>query len=143
MTVRRRPDHGFALAEVLVATVIVAVGLLGAAGALHYAADTFETSRRDTAAAFFVEQRLEALKARAISDWGHTDLGAGAYVEACEPVTMTCRGGSETTMTRTTTIVDAAGGVCGSKCKLIRVTVTSRFGAERRLDVATLVTSRT
>jgi prepilin-type N-terminal cleavage/methylation domain-containing protein len=144
MTTRCGRDRGFALAEVVMATAIIAIGLLAAAAALHYATDTLELSRRDTVAVFLAEQRLERLKARAMVNWNDADLVAGVYVEACDPIAMTCRvDGTAATTTRTTTIVDAAETACGPKCKVVRVTVTLRAGAERRLDVGTILTSRT
>jgi prepilin-type N-terminal cleavage/methylation domain-containing protein len=140
---RARSNDGFALAEVLTAMVMIAVGLLAAAGALHFAADTLESSRRDTVSLLLAEQRLEMLKAHAVADWHHVEVAAGVQIEACDPIAMTCRtGGDETSVLRTTAITDAPGGRCGPRCKLVHVTVRSRFGGEHRVELATLLTSR-
>jgi Tfp pilus assembly protein PilV len=141
---RRDTQGGIALAEVATATAIIAIGLLAAAAALHYATDTLESARLQTLAVFLVERRLEALKAVAVADWTHPDLAPGVYVESCDPLAMTCSSGPVAgTTTRTTVITDGPGGMCSVACKLVRVTVTYRAPARRGVDVATVFTRRT
>ena len=78
-----RREDGFTLAEVLVATFILAIGLVGIATGFQYATSGVETGKGESTAAFLTEQRLEQLKALALTNWTSAALAAGA--------TLTCR----------------------------------------------------
>ena len=62
-------ERGVSLAEILVAAVIVTVGLTAIAGGFQYALSGIEAGKKQTEAAFLAEQRLEQLKADALSDY--------------------------------------------------------------------------
>jgi prepilin-type N-terminal cleavage/methylation domain-containing protein len=65
----RSSREGFTLAEVLVATAILTVGVTAAASGLQHAVHAVEASRQQTIALFLAEQRLEQAKALAVTDF--------------------------------------------------------------------------
>lgn len=138
-----RNEGGFTLGEVLVATLVLSVGLVAVAAGFQYATSGVETGRAETAATFLAEQRLEELKALALADWTNATLKAGTTTEGHGDAGDTAR------YRRVTTITDAPGGTCTATCKLVQVTVFYRpvtggggLDQERRLDVATMLVSR-
>ena len=76
-----RDDRGFTLGEVLVATFVLAIGLVGIATGFQYATSGVELGRGETTAAFLAEQRLEWLKSRALTNWTSATLEAGVTTE--------------------------------------------------------------
>jgi general secretion pathway protein I len=58
----RRRRHGFTLVEVLVATMILAIGLLGALTAFSMAARVSAVSTDDTLLVFLAEQKLTEIQ---------------------------------------------------------------------------------
>ena len=145
-----RDERGFTLAEVLIATFILAIGLVAVATGFQYATSGVETGRGETTAAFLTEQRLEQLKATALVDWTNASIAAGT---AGEPVTTTEAYGSianASAYRRVTTITNNPGGTCTANCKLVQVTVfykpvtgRGQLDQERRVDVLTMLVSRT
>jgi prepilin-type N-terminal cleavage/methylation domain-containing protein len=139
----RFAERGFTLAEVLVATFVLAVGLTAVITGLQYARSGLETARGETTAAFLAEQRLEHLKAVALANWPAADLRAGTTVEDYGSIA------GAPVYRRVTTIADSPGGACAERCKLAWVTVfyrpvtaSGQLDQERRLDVVTMLVSR-
>jgi prepilin-type N-terminal cleavage/methylation domain-containing protein len=165
MTTRRTrttsDERGFTLAEVLVATLIILVGLVAVATGFQYATSGVATGRGETVAAFLAEQRLEALKSAAIANYDN--LTAGTTTEFCQTSNIgvtgsNCQGTAITgtaSYQRTTTITDVtteAGrctGVAPLLCKRIRVSVAYRtltaqgdLGQVRTVDLFAVVAPR-
>jgi len=143
----RRPvghnERGFSLGEVLVATLILAIGLVGITTGLQYATSGVEVGKGETTAAFLAEQRLEWLKALALTNWGSATLKAGTTMEGYGSIA------DASIYRRVTTITDSPGGACAAHCKLVQVTVFYRpvtgrgqLDQERRLDVITMLVTR-
>ena len=144
MNVYRGDETGFTLAEVLVATFIIVVGLTAVATGFQFAAAGIATGRSETVAVFLAEQRLEQLKAIALVNFNGPwpsgpSLAAGTSTEFCQTSDIgttgtNCQGGAisgTTSYTRTTVITDSPGGsgctgVAPLICKRIRVTVGYR-----------------
>ena len=136
-------ERGFSLGEVLVATLILAIGLVGITTGLQYTTSGVEVGKGETTAAFLAEQRLEWLKALALTNWGSATLKAGTTMEGYGSIADT------SLYRRVTTITDSPGGACAAHCKLVQVTVFYRpvtgrgqLDQERRLDVITMLVTR-
>ncbi len=139
----RRYERGFTLGEVLVAIFVLAIGLVGVVTGFQYAASGVEIGKGETTAAFLAEQRLEWLKALALTNWTSATLEAGTTTEGYGSIA------DAALYRRVTTITDSPGGTCAAHCKLVRVTVFYRpvtgqgqVDQERRLDVVTMLVSR-
>src|SRR5512140_2623628 len=74
MSSGRAPNQGFTLIEVLVATVILALGLIGALTAFSLASRASGASRNDTVLPMLAEQKLSELKT-----FPRDELKAGTY----------------------------------------------------------------
>jgi prepilin-type N-terminal cleavage/methylation domain-containing protein len=138
-----RDERGFTLGEVLVATLVLAIGLVGIVAGFQYATSGVEAGKGETTAAFLAEQRLEWLKALALTNWTSPTLVAGTTTEGYGSMA------DAALYRRVTTITDSPGGACGPNCKLVRVTVFYRpvtgegqLDQERRLDVVTMLVTR-
>lgn len=137
-------DHcGFTLGEVLVALFVLAVGLVGIVTGFQYASHGVEVGKGETAAAFLAEQRLEWLKALALTNWAGAGLAAGTTTESYGSIA------DAALYRRVTTIIDSPGGACAANCKLVRVSVFYRpvsaqgqLDQERRVDVVTMLVTR-
>jgi len=142
--------RGFTLVEILVATLVLSVGIVGVASGLHYAMGGVEVGRGETAAIFLAEQRLESLKSAALEDWSSALLQAGTAVEAYGTIVNAAR------YRRETVVADHAGRDCATgapatvACKRVRVTVSYRPVSggggpshERRVDLVTVLVPRT
>ena len=136
-------ERGFSLGEVLVATLVLALGLVGIATGFQYATSGVELGRGESTATFLAEQRLEWLKALALTNWTSTSLKAGTTTEDYGAIA------DAPTYRRVTTITDNPGGACAANCKLVQVTVFYRpvtargqLDQERRLDVITMLVTR-
>ena len=77
-----RKARGFTLAEVLVATFVLSIGLLAVATGFQYATSGVETGRGETQATFLAEQRLEQLKNLALTNWGSATLAEGTVTSS-------------------------------------------------------------
>ncbi|HYS17172.1 MAG TPA: prepilin-type N-terminal cleavage/methylation domain-containing protein [Candidatus Binatia bacterium] len=138
-----RNERGFTLGEVLVAVLVLSVGLVGIATGFQYATSGVETGKGETTAAFLAEQRLERLKALALTNWTSATLSAGTTTEGYGSIA------DAALYRRLTTITDSPGGTCTANCKLVQVTVFYRpvtgrgqLDQERRLDVITMLVTR-
>ena len=156
----RSDERGFTLAEVLVATVVILVGLVAVATGFQYATSGVATGRGETIAAFLAEQRIETLKSTAISNFN--GLVAGTITDFCQTSDIgatgsNCQGTAimgTASYQRTTTITDNPGGtgctgVPPMLCKRIRVSVTYRpvtaagdLSQVRTVDLFALVAPR-
>ena len=137
-------EAGFTLAELLVATFIIVVGLTAVATGFQAATAGIATGRGETVAIFLAEQRLEQLKAVALVNFNGPwpsgpSLAAGTTTEFCQTSNIgttgtNCQGSAisgTASYTRTTVIGDNPGGagctgVAPLICKRIRVSVTYR-----------------
>jgi prepilin-type N-terminal cleavage/methylation domain-containing protein len=138
-----RNGRGFTLGEVLVAVFVLAIGLVGVVTGFQYATSGVEIGKSQTTAAFLAEQRLEWLKALALTNWTNAALAAGTTTEAYGSIA------DAALYRRETTITDRPGGTCAASCKLVQVTVFYRpvtgqgqVDQERRLDVVTMLVTR-
>jgi type II secretory pathway pseudopilin PulG len=139
----RNAELGFSLGEVLVAVLVLAIGLVGIATGFQYATSGIEIGKGETTATFLAEQRLEWLKALALTNWGSSTLKAGTTMEGYGAIA------DASLYRRVTTITDSPGGPCAAHCKLVQVTVFYRpvtgrgqLDQERRLDVITMLVTR-
>jgi prepilin-type N-terminal cleavage/methylation domain-containing protein len=143
-------ERGFTLAEVLVATFILAIGLVAVASGFQYATTGVATGMGETTAAFLAEQRLEQLKSLALANWTDAALNAGTTTVYCPSNGAACTGTATPGFSRrVTTITDDPGAPCAPSCKLVRVTVFYRpvstqgqLDRERQVDVTTMLVSR-
>jgi Tfp pilus assembly protein PilV len=71
------------MAEVLVATALVTVGLLALITGFQYATSGVATGGGETAAVFLAEQRIEQLRAEAMRDFSAPGLAAGTMTDYC------------------------------------------------------------
>ena len=78
MKKNRRPAGGFTLVEVLVTTLVIAVGCLGVLHMQSLSMQSGSKADQETVAAFLAESRLEALRAAPF-----TDLDAGKTTTLC------------------------------------------------------------
>ena len=136
-------ERGFSLGEVLVATLVLAIGLAGIATGFQYATSGIEIGKGETTAAFLAEQRLEWLKALALTNWTSATLKAGTTTEGYGSIA------DASLYRRVTTITGSPGGTCAVNCKLVQVSVFYRpvtgrgqLDQERRLDVITMLVTR-
>jgi prepilin-type N-terminal cleavage/methylation domain-containing protein len=155
--VRGRPrEQGFTLAEVLVAVAVLAIGLIAIGAGFQQATSGVATGRGETTAVFLAEQRVEQLKAQAITNFSAVSLNAGTTTDYCAGAG-TCQGSpiSGPSYTRATTITDvASAAVAGCpvtplSCKEVRVRVTYRpvtssgdLSMQRTVDVFTTLGPR-
>ena len=143
-----RVECGFTLAEVLVATFVLSIGLLAVATGFQYATSGVETGKGETQATFLAEQRLEQLKNLALTNWGSATLAEGTTNEGYNSI-------AGAPFYRRTTVIDddpelTAGLPCNTNCKLVRVTVfykpvTGRgdLSQERQVTVVVMLAPRT
>jgi len=160
-------EAGFTLAEVLVATLIIVIGLMAVATGFQSGAAGIATGRGETVGVFLAEQRLEQLKAVALVNFNGPwpsgpSLAAGTTTEFCQTSDIGATGANcqssaisgTTSYTRTTVITDNPGGsgctgVAPLICKRIRVSVSYRpvtsggdLSQLRRVDVFSQVAPR-
>ena len=144
MNAHRGDEAGFTLAEVLVATLIIVIGLTAVATGFQFAAAGIATGRGETVTVFLAEQRLEQLKAIALVNFNGPwpsgpSLAAGTTTEFCQTSDIGTTGANcqssaisgTASYTRATIITDSPGGsgctgVAPLICKRIRVSVGYR-----------------
>jgi len=138
-----RNERGFTLGEVLVATLLLSIGVVAVVTGFQYATSGVATGKGETTATLLAEARLEELKALALMDWTNATLNAGATTEVYGSIA------DAPLYRRVTAITTSPGGTCTANCKLVQVTVFYRpvtvrgqLDQERRVDVATLLVSR-
>ena len=119
------------------ATALLAVGLLAIVTGFQYATSGVETARGETAAVFLAEQRIEELRAQAVSDFASAALAPGTTTDHCVPGRIAgsvsnCAGtpGAGPAYIRSTTITDVTAGIgCPATpvaCKEVLVSVSYR-----------------
>jgi Tfp pilus assembly protein PilV len=125
------------LPEALVATALLAVGLLAIVTGFQYATSGVETARGETAAVFLAEQRIEELRAQAVSDFSAAALAPGTTTDHCVPGRIAgsasncaSASGAGSAYIRSTTIADVTAGTgCPAApvaCKEVLVRVSYR-----------------
>lgn len=136
--------RGLSLAEILVASCVLAVGLVASATGLRYAAEGVDAGRGETTATFLAEARLELLRGLALAEWDHALLAAGTSREEYGAIAGAPR------FRRETAVWDRGGAGCADPspptvtCKTVRVAVSWRpmSGGERRVELATVLAPR-
>lgn len=125
------------------AILVLSIGLAAVVTGLQYATSGVETGKGETTAAFLAEERVEQLKALALTDWTNLSLSAGTTTEGYGSIA------AAALYRRVTTITDSPGETCTARCKLVQVTVFYRpvtargqLDQERRLHVITILVSR-
>src|SRR5207253_8925604 len=120
-----------------------AIGHVAIAPRVQNATSGVEVGKCETPAAILAEQRLEWLKALALTNWGSATLKAGTTMEGYGSIA------DASLYRRVTMITDSPGGACAAHCKLMQVTVFYRpvtgrgqLDQERRLDVITMLVTR-
>ena len=119
------------------ATALLAVGLLAIVTGFQYATSGVETARGETAAVFLAEQRIEELRAQAVSDFSAAVLTPGTTTDHCQPGPIAGNAsncadtpGARPAYIRSTTITDVTAGTgCPATpvaCKEIEVRVSYR-----------------
>jgi Tfp pilus assembly protein PilV len=137
-----RGAQGFSLAEVLMATAMLIVGVAVVLSALMYGVAGVEGSRGQSTAVFLAEQRLEQVRAFVVS----TDpaQGFGNLTSSSFPAESTITGYPN--FRRTVTITPNAGG--NADLQLVTVTVfykpikSTGLSAETSIAVNSLVSRR-
>jgi prepilin-type N-terminal cleavage/methylation domain-containing protein len=107
-------ERGFTLAEVLVATFIIVVGLVALASGFQFATSGVATGRGETVASFLAEQRLEQLKAIAMTNY----YGSPAWTA---PLTL-ANNSTTTEYCQTSNI-----GATGTNCQTTAITGTASY----------------
>lgn len=143
-------QSGFTLAELLAALSIVAIALVAMVGALQHGLSGIETGRGESMAVFLVEDKLEELRALALFDWGNSALQPGTTTEYCRAPSACSSISAPDGFRRSTTVTAGNGATCTARCKLVTVSVFYRpvtplgqLDRERRVDVGTMLASRT
>lgn len=134
-----RSAAGFTLAEVLVATFLVTVGLLAIMTGFQVAIASVDAGTRESTAVFLAEQRLDELRSTAITSY--TALVTGTTTENYGSIA-----GAQQ-YRRVTTITNDPASTTNTT--LLRVVVSYRpiavaggSGGERSIVLATLVARR-
>ena len=137
-----RDTRGFSLAEVLMATTMLIVGVAVVLSALMYGVAGVEGSRGTSTAVFLAEQRLEQVRAFVVSTDGAQ--GFSNLTSTSFPAESTITGYPN--FRRTVTITPNAGG--NADLQLVTVTVffkpikSTGLSAETSMAVQTLVSRR-
>ena len=139
-----RDDRGFSLAEVLVSSALLVLTIAAVFSSLAYGVSGVEYSRESSTAVFLAEQRLEQVRAFAVSNagtQGFTNLTTTAFpAEAYGSIS------GYANYRRTVSLTANAGG--NADLILVQVTVAYRpsstkgFGSETSTTLTTLVSRR-
>jgi Tfp pilus assembly protein PilV len=137
-------DKGASLVEVLVSSSLLVITIAAVFSSLAYAVNGVESSRETSTAVFLAEQRLEQVRAFAVSTagtQGFTNLTTAAFpAEAYGSIS------GYANFRRSVTITTSAGG--NADLTLVQVTVayqpatTRGFGAETSTTLTSLVSRR-
>jgi Tfp pilus assembly protein PilV len=136
-------ERGLTVAEVLVATAIITVGLVGVVTAFPSAMSGIETGKQQSTATFLAEQQLENLRTAAVNDPTLTSatFNVGTTTEAYGTIA-----NGYTKYRRVTTI--AAGPTATTKRMTVSVsyrpsvTLSSSANPERTVALATVLSTR-
>jgi prepilin-type N-terminal cleavage/methylation domain-containing protein len=137
-------EQGFTLAETLAAIGILGVGLVALLSSMSWGFASVDTSRRATTALFLAEQRMEQIKAVAVS----TAAGQGwAQVTATTfPNEAYGAISGYRDYRRTVTITTNPGGAANTKLVEVRVfyrpVTATGLGPETSVAVSTLLVAR-
>jgi Tfp pilus assembly protein PilV len=141
---RLRTDRGSSLAEVLVSSALLVVTIAAVFSSLAYGVNGVESSRESSTAVFLADQRLEQVRAFAVSTaatQGFVNLTSASFAtEAYGTIA------GYANFQRSVTIITSAGG--NADLKLVQVTVaytpasTKGYGAETTSTLTTLVSRR-
>ncbi len=136
--------RGLSLAEILVATCVLSVGLAAVATGFRYAAVSVAAGRNETTAVVLADERLELLRSAALADWSHVLVAAGTTREAYGAIPSAPRFRRETTVSDLGGAGCADAGVTEVTCKRVRVAVVYQpwSGGERLVDLATVLSPR-
>ena len=144
----------------LVATAVLTVGLVAIATGFQHATSGVAVGGGESTAVFLAEQRIEQLRADAMSDFSAPSLGVGTTTEYCAPAiiagrTSNCQdtAGGGASYVRRTTITDVGSGTgCPERpvwCKQIEVrvgyrpvTTTGELNQAREFEVVTVLGPR-
>jgi type II secretory pathway pseudopilin PulG len=137
-------ESGLTLVEIIVAAAVIGLGLVGVVAGVLYAVGGIEGGRQQTTAVFLAEQRMEQIKAAALTNL--LNVTTAAYpAEGYGSVSN--NGHATPSYRRTVTIVDAPAGLADTK--LVEVWVFYRpvvgFGVlatERGVRLSALLTAR-
>jgi len=137
-------ESGLTLVEIIVAAAVIGLGLVGVVAGFLYAVGGIEAGRQQTTAVFLAEQRMEQLKAAALTNL--LNVTTAAYpAEGYGSVSN--NGHAAPSYRRMVTIVDAPAGLADTK--LVEVWVFYRpvvgFGVlatERGVRLSALLTAR-
>lgn len=137
-----RNQQGMTLVEVLVAVVIITVGLTAIATGMQLATSSINQGQQETTAAFLAEQRLEDIKAFALSTnaaQGFANV-TGQNFPAEGYATIAGSGGYR----RTTTITDpnATMKVVVVNVFYVPVGVSPSANTERQVSLSTVLRTR-
>jgi prepilin-type N-terminal cleavage/methylation domain-containing protein len=139
-----RNDQGFTLAETLAAVGVLGIGLVALLSSMSWGFATVDSSRRSTTALFLAEQRMEQVKAFAVS----TAAGQGwaLVTSAAFPAEAYGAIPGYPDYRRTVTVTNNPGGAANTKLVEVHVfyrPVTSfGRGAETSAVVSTLLVAR-
>ena len=135
---------GFTLLEVLVTISLLSIGIVAVLSSVSAGVSAIDRGRRSTTALFLAEQRMEQIKAFAISKdplQGWTNVGAGSFPsEAYGAIA------GYPDYRRTVTITNNPGGAATAKQVQVWVfyhlATPVASGAENAVTAATLLVSR-
>jgi len=138
-----RDERGISVAEVLVATFIITVGLLAVLTAFPFAMSGVETGKQQSTATFLAEQQLENFRTAQVTDPTMTTamFNLGTTTEAYGTIA-----NGYTKYQRATTV--AAGPTATTKRITVAVsyrpsvTVTSSTNPDRTVSIATVLSTR-
>jgi Tfp pilus assembly protein PilV len=137
-------DRGASLAEVLVSSALLVVTVAAVFSSLAYGVNGVESSREASTAVFLAEQRLEQVRAFAVST--ASSQGFGNLTTTAFPAEGYGSLTGYASFRRTVTLTPSAGG--NPDLILVQVTVaykpssTRGFGAETTSTLTTLVSRR-
>src|SRR5262249_29309318 len=139
-----RDQSGFTVAEVVAAIAILGIGLVALLTAMTAGVADVDAARRSTTALFLAEQRMEQVKAFALSptvNKGFANVTVGNFpAEAYGSIA------SYTDSRRSVTITDSPGGAANTKQVEVfvfyRPATSSGLGAETSAVVSTLLVLR-
>ncbi len=137
-------EAGFTVAEVLVAAFLLAVALVALLASMTTAVTTVDAGRRSTTALFLAEQRMEDVRAFALSKaagQGWANLSTASFpAEGYGAIA------SHPDYRRTVTVTDTPGGVADTKLVEVRVfyrqVTDAGTGPESSVVVTTTLANR-
>jgi Tfp pilus assembly protein PilV len=137
-------ERGASLVEVLVSAALLAITVAAVFSSLAYGVNGVESSRESSTAVFLAEQRLEQVRAYAVST--ASTQGFANLLTSSFPAEAYGSLSGYANYRRTVTVTANAGG--NADLKLVQVTVsykptsTKGFGAETSTTLTTLVSRR-